>query len=274
MAEDVQHQLEYMIPELRDLEERGIFNEIEIKSIVKRRTDFEYKLKRRISRKEDFLRYIEYEMNLERLRIKRKERTKSLESNHKTSISDFSGVKRITLLFEKMCKKFHKDLELWIEYIRFAKETKSNKIMNKVIAKAIQHHPREPVVWQMAASYEWEQNGNMVASRSLFQRGLRFNNDSVELWLSYLKFEILFILKLLERRKALGISDFDEYKNQQSVFDGEIAKVVISGALECLKGEEEKKNKFKDESIKLFRDFGSEYSSISETCNKLMKEIE
>ena len=41
---------------------------------MKRRTHFEYALRRRISRKADFLRYIEYEMNLEALRRRRRER--------------------------------------------------------------------------------------------------------------------------------------------------------------------------------------------------------
>ena len=46
----------------------------EIKAVVKRRTHFEYALRRRISRKADFLRYAEYEINLEALRRRRKER--------------------------------------------------------------------------------------------------------------------------------------------------------------------------------------------------------
>ncbi len=57
----------------------------EIKAIVAKRTSFEYSLLRRVngensgaatlgSNKIDFLRYIEYELNLEALRVKRKAR--------------------------------------------------------------------------------------------------------------------------------------------------------------------------------------------------------
>ncbi len=48
--------------------------QVEIKSIIKKRTNFEYALHRRIKQKIDFLRSIEYEMNLEELRKKRMKR--------------------------------------------------------------------------------------------------------------------------------------------------------------------------------------------------------
>lgn len=44
----------------------------EIKAIVKKRRDFEFLMRRKLARKADFLRYLEYEMNLEALRKLRK----------------------------------------------------------------------------------------------------------------------------------------------------------------------------------------------------------
>lgn len=41
MAETVQYQLERMLPELDELEKHQVFSPIEIKSIVKKRTNFE-----------------------------------------------------------------------------------------------------------------------------------------------------------------------------------------------------------------------------------------
>lgn len=46
----------------------------EIDQITKRRTAFETSLIRRVSRKEDFFKYAEYEINLERLRKVRYQR--------------------------------------------------------------------------------------------------------------------------------------------------------------------------------------------------------
>lgn len=50
--------MEDMVPELEDLEERGYFKKLEIKQIVKKRTHFEYLLKRPAAVKTDFLRLL------------------------------------------------------------------------------------------------------------------------------------------------------------------------------------------------------------------------
>ena len=66
--------VEGMVPELKDLESKGIFNHQEIKAIVAKRTAFETSLVRRVAQKLDFLNYIKYEINLESLRKKRVQR--------------------------------------------------------------------------------------------------------------------------------------------------------------------------------------------------------
>ena len=75
MAEQVQSILEQMVPHLKDLQDRSIFTPTEITSIVERRRKSEYLLHRRNSaRKSDYLRYIEDEIMLEKLRKLRKEK--------------------------------------------------------------------------------------------------------------------------------------------------------------------------------------------------------
>ena len=56
MADTVRAILEEMIPELEDFQRRGYFSRPEIQQIVKKRTDFEYRLKRRAAVKADYLR--------------------------------------------------------------------------------------------------------------------------------------------------------------------------------------------------------------------------
>ncbi|KAL6992781.1 hypothetical protein U1Q18_010896, partial [Sarracenia purpurea var. burkii] len=72
MADVVQFKLKRMVDELNDLERRGLFSCRKIAEIVKRRRKFEYKLKCPSPLKEDFLTYIEYEKNLDALRLLRK----------------------------------------------------------------------------------------------------------------------------------------------------------------------------------------------------------
>ncbi|KAL9957450.1 hypothetical protein ACROYT_G039085 [Oculina patagonica] len=72
MAEYVQQNLEGMLPELEELERMGVFSSDEIKTIIRKRREFEYRLQKRIVQKTDFLRYMQYEINLVMLKKKRK----------------------------------------------------------------------------------------------------------------------------------------------------------------------------------------------------------
>ncbi|KAI8576019.1 hypothetical protein K450DRAFT_258984 [Umbelopsis ramanniana AG] len=203
MADTVQFYLEQMVPELEDLENKNLFSKTEIKAIVKKRTNFEYALKRRISKKVDYLRYIEYEMNLEALRKKRKSRLESKTA--KQSLSDYAGTRRIFFIFERALRKFNGDISLWLQYIEFAKANGANKTLGKIFADAIQLHPTKPALWIMAASWEFEENANIVAARVLMQRGLRLNPGQAQLWHEYFRLEQLYIEKIKARRKILGI---------------------------------------------------------------------
>ncbi|KAK5707131.1 U3 snoRNP protein, partial [Elasticomyces elasticus] len=63
--------LEQSVPELKEYEKKKIFNKEEITAIVKKRSDFEHKLNARGGQPIDFVRYAQYEMNLDLLRRKR-----------------------------------------------------------------------------------------------------------------------------------------------------------------------------------------------------------
>jgi U3 small nucleolar RNA-associated protein 6 len=66
--EKVHFQLESTLPELRDLEEKGLFTRAELRQITLRRTKHESDLVKRAGKPEDYLKYAEYEIGLERLR--------------------------------------------------------------------------------------------------------------------------------------------------------------------------------------------------------------
>lgn len=56
MADTVTFLLEESIAELEAYQEAGVFSKSELKSIIKKREDFEYRLKRRAALKVDFYR--------------------------------------------------------------------------------------------------------------------------------------------------------------------------------------------------------------------------
>lgn len=211
MGDRAQYFLEQSLPELQDLQEKKIFTPLEIKAITRKRISFEHALTRKIIRKADFLRYAEYEMNLEALRLQRVNR---LQIKGKKSISDWAGPRRIFFIFERATKRFHGDVDLWLQYIDFAKQQKSNKVLGKIHTSMLQYHPTKGALWSRAAQYEIDWNGNMTAARSLMQRGLRLNTDSESLWMDYFSIEVQYLEKIFARRKVLGLdrpsADLDE----------------------------------------------------------------
>ncbi|EQC34515.1 hypothetical protein SDRG_07843 [Saprolegnia diclina VS20] len=201
MADQVNYNMEKMIPELEDLQQLQIFSKDEIRQIVQKRRDFEYTMKRQPLRKVDCLRYIEYELNLDALRRQRKKRM----GLKKTTISDHAPVARVHNIFERAINKHKGDIDLWLQHIAYCKNNASRKMMSKLFTSALQLHPRNEAIWIEAASWEFNTNLNMDSARVLMQRSIRINPHSQRLWAEYFRLEFLYVQKLRARRELLGL---------------------------------------------------------------------
>ncbi|KAH3687097.1 hypothetical protein WICPIJ_001926 [Wickerhamomyces pijperi] len=198
--------LEQTVPELEDLQKKGLFEKQEITQIMRRRTDFEHRLNSRGSKTRDYLKYVEFEENLEKLRKKRYARlSKAGLVNTKPSISDWASERRILFIFDRSIQKFPNDFLLWENYLNFAKQRKIFKKIYTIYNQLLQLHPTHVQSWLNAANFEYEVVGSAKNARTLFQKGLRFNKDSSKLWIEYALFELSYITKLLNRRKILGL---------------------------------------------------------------------
>ncbi|KAJ7690623.1 U3 small nucleolar RNA-associated protein 6-domain-containing protein [Mycena rosella] len=200
--ERVQFQQEQMLAELKDLVEKDIFTKAESKQIMKKRTQFETALVRRVAKKSDFLRYAAYEMGLEQLRRKRVDRLKIPDGP--ATVSDYALVRRQFHIFERALKKFKADVGLWIQYIDVAKREGAYTLVGRVSARAIQLHPNTPALYILAAAHEMAQ-GSPSGARTLLQRGIRINPESVDMWREYVRMELAFIESLRRRWDVLGL---------------------------------------------------------------------
>jgi len=219
MADAVQALMEEMVPELQNFVEHGILSKDEVRALVKKRTDFEYRLRRRAAERRDFERYIEYEMTFERLLKSRRERLGIVKGK---GTGKFSCVKHIHFIFDRAVKKFRGDIDLWLEWIAYAKMEMSSKVLSKVFARALQLHPRNAKLWVHAAAYEWDM-GNVTASRTLLKRGIRLNSKAADLWREYFRMEVLFTARLAERRRVLGLSKMTTTKSAEGGGEAAIA---------------------------------------------------
>ncbi|KAL4810373.1 U3 small nucleolar RNA-associated protein 6-domain-containing protein [Aspergillus unguis] len=200
--------LEKSVPELKEYEKKKIFSKDEITSIIKKRSDFEHKINARGAQPADFVRYAEYEMNLDSLRRKRVKRM-GIKS------TGFSGQRRIFFVLDRATRKFHGDIGLWIQYIEYARKQKAFKKLSTILIDALRLHPSNADLWIYAAQYSIEDHADMSQARTYMQRGLRFCKSSRKLWIQYAKLELIYITKLVARQRILGLDEKPEAPKQQ-----------------------------------------------------------
>lgn len=204
MGDRVRYHLESSVKELRDLKDRKIFDQEELSKVMKRRTDYEHKLLSRTVKPEDFISYANYERKLDRLRHLRVNR---LKLGGKTTVSDYAGPRRIVYTLERGTKRFPSDLKLWTELIEYGHSAKNFKAVKKGLSSLLRTHPRDPDVWVYVAKFQLEQNASVPEARAVMQRALRFNPDSQYLWIEYMRLELIYVAKILARRRILGIEN-------------------------------------------------------------------
>ncbi|GME74017.1 unnamed protein product [Ambrosiozyma monospora] len=223
MSDKARYFLEQSVPELQDLEKKKLFTKKEVTMIMRRRTDFEHRIMGRGSKPADYLAYYRYEKTLEKLRKKRYNRLKPIIDT-KPSISDWASQRRVFFLFDRAVNKFPKSLDLWSNYLRYARKHGSVKVIYKVYTQLLSLQPRNVNVWLSAVHYEFEYNKNVKSARTLFKRCLRFNGDQNEVWFEFIKFELNYLSKLLIRRKLFGL--ITERQQREDLQENENTEVI------------------------------------------------
>ncbi|CAE6430116.1 unnamed protein product [Rhizoctonia solani] len=233
--ERVHYYQEQMLPELKELEEKGIFSQSETRAILKQRTAFESALVRRVALKSDYIKYAQYEVTLEALRKKRAARLNS--TDNKSSLADYCIVRRQFFVLERAVRKFKSDVPLWVQYIELAKSNNARSLVGKLCSRALSLHPTSPTLYIIAASHELDSSLSPTGARALLQRGLRINPDSVELWTEYVRMELGYCEGLRRRWKTLGIDPASQNEEGQAVdaiISGAVVRAAISSATESL----------------------------------------
>uniref|UniRef100_A0A8C5EIR2 U3 small nucleolar RNA-associated protein 6 homolog n=1 Tax=Gouania willdenowi TaxID=441366 RepID=A0A8C5EIR2_GOUWI len=229
MAEIVQQRIEDRIPELEQLERVGLFTKKEVKSIIKRATALEYKLHRLIVNKEDFIAYIQYEINVLELIKKRRAH---IHYHFKREEIEFPIIHRITSLFRRATKKWKDDVQLWFSHVAFCKKW--------FWPKQIQFNEnrlRLLALWIMAAKSELEDRDSSESARHLFLRALRFHPNNKKVYQEYFRMELLHCEKLRQQKEQLEKAEMDlgEYEFSPEILSGKLAEVVYRDAVGKIK---------------------------------------
>ena len=244
MAEYVEQRMEEMINEVEQMERVNLLTGEEVKELLRKRKQFEYKLQKRSKSKEDFLEYIQYESNLLRLLTMRREST---GYKHKQAEIEGSIKTRINKLFKIMEHRNQSDVTIWLSHIQFLRNSGWEEAVSRMYLRMLQVHSDKPGLWVEAASWEFENCGSAENARKILLRGLRFLPGSWILQREYVKMELLYVEQLRKRKEVLetkkddekdGASDEENEEETEEagdkVLDCSIVKLVAMNAVESI----------------------------------------
>ena len=237
MAEIIQERIEDRIPELEQLERIGLFSHAEIKAIIKKASDLEYKIHRRTLLKEDFINYVQYEINLLELIQRRRARIKY---SFKKDEIEYSMVHRVQGVFGRASAKWKDDVQLWLSYIVFCKKCGTKTHLSKIFSAMLAIHSNKPALWIMAAKWEMEDRLSSESARQLFLRALRFHPECPKLYQEYFRMELMHAEKLRKEKQefekaAMDMGDFD---HPEEILKGELARIIYKNSISKIKGAE------------------------------------
>lgn len=161
-------------------------------------------------------------MNLDLLRRKRVRRL-GIKS------AGFNGQRRIFFILDRATRKFHGDIGLWVQYIEYARQQKAFKKLSSIFTDALRLHPTNADLWIYAAQYALDDHADMTEARSYMQRGLRFCKSSKQLWVHYGKLELIYVAKLVARRRILGLdgeAESSKQRQEEAGFDDPDADMI------------------------------------------------
>jgi len=206
MAEHVQAGLEEMLGELQQLQRVEILSPEEVKSVIKKRKHFEYKLQKRTKEKEDILSYIQYESSLLHLIGMRRDK---IDYGHKKDEIDFAIARRINRLFKILEHRFSADLKIWSSHIAFLIKIGWKEQVGKVYRRCLQVHPDKADLRVSSGRYELEQALADISSektgkgstdsglrvenaRTVFMEAIRFHPKNLDLYVEAFSLEVVF----------------------------------------------------------------------------------
>ncbi|KAI2603449.1 U3 small nucleolar RNA-associated protein 6-domain-containing protein [Hypoxylon fragiforme] len=197
VPEKARFYLERAVPQLREFESKGIFTTDEIRSLVRKRTDFEHIVLSPGNKATDWLNYAAWEKSLESLRAKRCKRLKVRTSSKHT------GEGRVFGILDRAVNRHPGNVELWKEYLAYAKDMKASKRYRKVMTRALRMHPAKPELWVMAGRRS-ANTGDMQAARGFFMRGARFCTRDATVWLEYARCEMEWLQRMDAKKGKKG----------------------------------------------------------------------
>jgi U3 small nucleolar RNA-associated protein 6 len=193
MADSATLRLEDMLPEVAHFQERNIFTKDELSAIMLARRKFEYAICSRSANLQDYMKYIQHEIDLE---CRRRQKFQDLKIK-KTGPKDASIIRRVHDLFGRCVSRYSSDIDLWTKYIDFCASSGSSNQLNRALIKAIKRHPRVARFRVLSADREL-QLGALSEARKLLMRAIRVKTDNHRMiWEQLFKLECVAVHRMV-----------------------------------------------------------------------------
>ncbi|XP_042866469.1 U3 small nucleolar RNA-associated protein 6 homolog [Penaeus japonicus] len=179
MAEKVELMIEKMIPELEEMERTGLLSNVEVRKLIQKRKNFEYRLARRTRSKLELINYVNYEKKLlELLRIRRKQ----LNLNEKRGSIDGAIAKRCIEKLVVLTRMWPRHLDTWALRIKFTEFLGWKEEVSRTYRAQTKFHAENVNVWIAWAKYELEWKSNFDGARNiLVSSASRHHPKSIQL---------------------------------------------------------------------------------------------
>jgi len=202
--------MERSAPALNELVFEEVFGREEMNKIIKQRRDYEYKIFSASKTKDQYLKYLEFELNFVSL-----VQTRSHTKGKNFKLEHFNLLlQHVFSIFERALKKYKSDLILWKTYIDFA--VKFNFRVDYVFERALKKNPSHVDLWILCAKWYYEFNSDNASARSkcatrflksdsntklfhflyfynidMFRRAVKLNKSNASLWTEFFKLECI-----------------------------------------------------------------------------------
>jgi len=224
MADAVNLFIESGVSEAELYERAAIFTTREIQCVFRKRSRFEYLLRRRRIDISCYTNYIKFEINLIELLSLRKGHQ---EHNSALVHSVYrSLIGKVVVLYQRALRESKGSVGMWLRFATFCYIHGNRRLLSEVITQAIQMNPSCAGLWAFAAFWEYRSQGDVSAARRFFLRGLRNCSQAKVLWHEYFRLEVSHAINLATRWRLLGLMTLDAPRAEQGA-----AEKVFSAAI-------------------------------------------
>lgn len=187
MAETVGFHVERTIPELEQIRRLNLCTQDEISTIIKKRKDLEHKLERSEKVLNDYMEYINFEVELIKTIKSRRDKFRVFE---KKDDIEYSITKRITKLYRMALVYFKSDVNLWMSYINYCTQTRFLNVVTEAYKQMVNVHGDKVWVWRKAAKWELSEMKNTEGALVILRNGIHHHPESKELYIEAFSLEL------------------------------------------------------------------------------------